>query len=84
MATIIKTTGEETQVPRPDLEGMQAIVGGYIEFVYLDDGRALVVDEEGRLNNKPVNAKASALLGADHLPIVGDAVLLTYEESADA
>lgn len=45
------------------LEGMQRAVGGYIEAIYpFDDAVALVCDEEGKINGKPLNR---ALLDED-------------------
>lgn len=41
------------------LEEAQAMVGGYIEVVHLNDGRILVCDEEGRLKQKRVNKNAT-------------------------
>lgn len=55
----------------PDsLEAMQAIVGGYVELVRLENGLELWVNEEGLLEELPPNRYASYL--ARH-PIVGPA-----------
>lgn len=37
------------------LEAAQAIVGGYIEIVEVDDGLYMVCDEEGKLKGKAFN-----------------------------
>lgn len=42
-----------------DLESLQAVVGGYIEFLRFQDGSMMVVNEEGRLHGLPLNAVAS-------------------------
>lgn len=59
------------------LQGMQAIVGGYIEQVRLTDTLTLVCDEEGLLKRKPlqhvVNAQGRAV------PIVGDFFIVRDE-----
>ena len=36
------------------LKAMQEVVGGYIESIYLDDA-AIVVNEEGKVNNLSLN-----------------------------
>lgn len=56
---------------------MTRLVGGYIEVVVLrehGDGarEILVLDEEGRLKEKPVNFAATMLYGRDYL--VGDVI----------
>ena len=37
------------------LKELQNIVKGYIEIVYLEDNRLMVVNEEGKLNNFKYN-----------------------------
>jgi len=45
-----------------NLEGMQAAVGGYIEFVDLDTLHAsMVVNEEGKLEKRPINRRATLM-----------------------
>ena len=56
------------------LKEMQDIVGGYIEIVYLKDGRIMVLNEEGKLNDLNPNSEATKLYTHDY--IVGD-VLVT-------
>lgn len=41
------------------LEELQQIVGGYIEIVYLLDDYIMVINEEGKLMNLPMNAQAT-------------------------
>ena len=64
------------------LRELQLLVGGYIEAVRLPAdslqcGLWLIVNEEGRLQNLPVNRRASIAAGRW---IVGDAVLVTFKE----
>jgi hypothetical protein len=66
MATIIKADGTEEgfHIPEGDessLKAFQAIVGGYIEGVMLEDGRAMYVNEDGTRLKLPMNGKATAL-----------------------
>lgn len=54
------------------LEALQQEVGGYIETITLAADCCMIVDEEGRLKDKPLNEQASRL----GLAIVGDALLV--------
>ena len=61
-----------------ELEEMQKIVGGYIELVRLNDGRIIVVNEDGLNLNLPVNIDATNILRRDHSTaqyIVGNAIV---------
>ena len=51
----------KSETARPSLEEMQAFVGGRIELVYLSNGDHLVINEEGLLDNLPINTKASRI-----------------------
>ena len=60
------------------LEEMQQLVGGLIEIVPLADGRILVINEEGKLHDLPVNVAATnhfLVQRAAFSTIVGDALL---------
>ena len=60
------------------LEEMQKLVGGYIEIVRLNDGRIIIVNEEGLLQGLPVNIEATNILRRDHSTtqyIVGNAIV---------
>lgn len=76
-AKIIKANGLIRDItPAGDtftLEELQEIVGGYIELAWLPHGMVLVVNEEGKLKNLPVNVVATELYKAD--VIVGDVLL---------
>lgn len=65
-----------------ELADLQRAVGGYIQIIELTEELAMVIEEEGKLKNKPVNDIATRLtqhfnagLQADDA-IVGDAVLI--------
>lgn len=67
-AYIIKASGDIQEVSPKNgsdfsLEELQEIVGGYIEVVYFHDGtnRIMIVDEEGKLKNYPINEAASEI-----------------------
>ena len=70
MAT--KTTFMEAEPPT--LEEAQAIVGGYVEIVYLPDGSQMLVDEDGISKGLEVNYSASMRAGP---AILGDVLILT-------
>ena len=60
------------------LTEMQEIVGGYIEVIRLNDGRLIIVNEEGLLQGLPVNIEATNILRRDHSTtqyIVGNAIV---------
>lgn len=60
------------------LEQMQEMVGGYIEIVpSLKEGHVLIVNEEGLLQNLPLNPAASELAGR---PIVGVALQIHRDD----
>ena len=64
MAAFIKTNGEITNVTPKNgtdykYEELKEFVGGYIEIVKINDHKIMVCNEEGKLNNLPVNHIAS-------------------------
>lgn len=71
----VSVDGTETELEDrpPTLTDLQKAVGGYIEIVYLPQGRIMVVDEEGLCKNKPKNNKASGIVGGN---ICGDVVIM--------
>lgn len=78
MASLLKTDGEiVSDVDISSLEKMQDLVGGYIQIVYLDDRKVLVVNEEGLLDKLPYNDNASELYGH---PLVGNVIKCTNKE----
>ena len=60
------------------LTEMQEIVGGYVEPIRLNDGRMIIVDEDGKSKDKAVNIPATNILRRDHFTtdyIVGTAIV---------
>ena len=60
----------------PSLSDAQKFVGGWVEVVQVNDG-VLIIDEEGKLKDKPVNEVASKMYAdkyGDEDIIVGDAI----------
>ena len=94
-SSILRVNGNNEQLleqKKPTLEFMQKIVGGYIEVVY---GRKnnkdymMIIDEEGRMNDKPQNYEASKMFvewlkyhnrTSPILNIVGDVILCNNYE----
>tara|TARA_R100001510_G_C7456612_1_gene79040 strand:- start:102 stop:350 length:249 start_codon:yes stop_codon:yes gene_type:complete len=78
MATQIKKDG--TRVENCEYRGLKAkqeAVGGYIEPVYLQDGRIVLVNEEGLLEGLPVNEEA---FNETNCMLMGDVLILSQEE----
>ena len=62
----------------PSLSDAQKFVGGWVEVVRVNDG-ILIIDEEGKLKDKPVNEVASKMYAdkyGDEDIIVGDAIYI--------
>ena len=62
----------------PSLSEAQKFVGGWVEVVQVNDG-ILIIDEEGKLKDKPVNEVASKMYAdkyGDEDIIVGDAIYI--------
>ena len=91
MAILLHVDGTQTTVtpaspPVFSLEELHAMVGGWIEVVYLPDGRLLVIDEEGKLKGYPRNEQATRfaagrLFVGDY--IAGPAVVVTLQEMGE-
>ena len=45
----------------PDLKAAQEFVGGYVEGITFPNGDYLIVNEEGKLMNLPLNPEATTL-----------------------
>ena len=74
------TTTKEIQSKEdsPSLSEAQKFVGGWVEVVQVNDG-ILIIDEEGKLKDKPVNEVASKMYAdkyGDEDIIVGDAIFI--------
>ena len=57
---------------KPTLEQAQAILGGYVEMVHVGDMQVLI-NEEGRMLEMPLNEKASEMFGQ---PLYGPVLIL--------
>jgi hypothetical protein len=72
---------------KPTLEEMQKFVGGYIEVIMLPDYRQIVINEEGKLLNLPVNIIATNLLkeafGIKTNVVLGKAMILDKKALLD-
>ena len=79
----IMTTVKEIQSKNddPSLSDAQKFVGGWVEVVQVNDG-VLIIDEEGKLKDKPVNEVASKMYAdkyGDADIIVGDAIYIPHK-----
>jgi len=75
---IVQPDGTETVTDvDTSLEGLQAIVGGHIEYVFVRPGVHAYVNEEGKMQGPPPNLKATRMCRlANHDVIAGTAVFL--------
>jgi hypothetical protein len=78
---ILKSNGEQVEVaPKGkhfSLAEMQEIVGGNIEMVFLKNNMIMVVNEEGKLFNLPMNFMATLLMKEFSNDFVVGDVLIT-------
>ncbi len=61
MAFVVKVDGTREDLEEVNLDTLQAAVGGLIQIVNTPGGQEMVIDEEGKLKNKPVNDLATQL-----------------------
>lgn len=79
MASLITAAGFAQEVNSPlELFDLQTLVGGFVKFVDIGDGRMAVVNEMA-VRYSPVNEMASNLAGCR---IHGDVVICSGEEIA--
>lgn len=59
------------------LEELNTIVDGYIQVVWLKDGRIMVINEEGKIHRLPVNVKATFIVNGEGIAdtIVGNVLV---------
>lgn len=73
---ILHIDGKTEPIENLELETLQKAVGGYIEMVPARNGQTIVLDEEGKLKNKPINLYATRMfINGQSDPIVGDVVI---------
>jgi len=83
MASLIKVEGDIEEVTDMSLQSLQELVGGYIQIVPTNDGRQMVLNEEGKLKGLLINPRATHLtrgVVADNDLIVGDVVVAGMKE----
>ena len=89
MAKLLKSDGTETQIKPKEgskfqLNELQDYVDGYIEIIEINSSDIMIVNEEGKMYNKPYNKLATQIFikstsnKADY--IVGDAVICAKKE----
>lgn len=88
MAIVIKTDGTKDALqPKNNkvftLEELKSVVGGYFEIVPLDENYLMVVNEEGKLLNLPINLIATRVYRASRNTddfIVGNVLICSNKE----
>ena len=83
MTTDINTKASEFKIiedskDEPNLKEAQEFVGGYVEGITFPNGDYLIINEEGKLMNLPLNPEATALWRAtfNNDFVVGPAILI--------
>jgi hypothetical protein len=78
---VLHVDGRTEKLPDTELETLQKAVGGYIEMVAAHNGNVIILDEEGKIKNKPINAEATRMfINGQSDPIVGDVVIASAEQ----
>ena len=88
MAIVIKTDGTKDALqPKNNkvftLEELKSVVGGYIEIVQLTENYLMVINEEGKLLNLPINVIATRMYRASRNTedfIVGNVLICSNKE----
>ncbi len=84
MAVIIHANGGDSALDlhqENQLEHLQKAVGGYIEVVpSIQEGYSVVCNEEGKLQNLPINYKATMLHWHHNDPLCGDVVIIRTKD----
>ena len=86
MATLIKSNGEEMNVlPKNkrdfSLEELQKFIGGFIEIARTKNGKPMIINEEGKINDLPINQKATAIYPYNEYDfIIGDVLICQEDE----
>lgn len=87
MATLIKSTGEEISISPTTgkhykLRELQQLVGGYIETLPVATEQLMIVNEEGKFLNLPINKRATEIAFENCIPdiIVGDVLICLTTE----
>ena len=88
MAIVIKTDGTKDALqPKNNkaftLEELKSVVGGYIEIVQLTEDYLMVINEEGKLLDLPINVVATRVYRASRNTedfIVGNVLICSNKE----
>lgn len=73
---LLYSSGSEETVQINDLEEMQALVGGYIQLLASHSADyCMVINEEGKLKNLPINEIATAIAREDFMIFPNDIVV---------
>jgi hypothetical protein len=88
MAVVIKTDGTKDALqPKNNkvftLEELKSVVGGYIEIVQLTEDYLMVINEEGKLLDLPINVVATRVYRASRNTddfIVGNVLICSNKE----
>jgi len=65
MGHMIKSDGSEGNWDLFRLAELQKAVGGYVEVIKLPNNKVMLVNEEGKIRNLPINEKATMFVKAE-------------------
>ena len=83
MATLMRpdgTTEELEEIHLVPYDGLCRLLDGPVEFIYFDDGRALLVNKEMNDRDFPFNLRATTLIDGYNAKIDGPAIIMSAEE----
>ena len=85
MAKLIKANGDIIEIEPKDknsftLKEMQDYVGGWIEVIYLSSGEMMVLNEHGKINDLPINQKATEIYGSREDYIAGNVMIINRNQ----
>jgi hypothetical protein len=83
MATLMRTDGSTEEIKDIHLvpyDQLRSLLDGPVEYIYFDDGRVLLVNEEFKFRGFPLNLQATTLIDGHYDKVHGPAIIMSAEE----
>ena len=83
MATLMLTDGSTQEIKDIHLltyDQLRELLDGPVEYVYFADGRVLLVNEEFKFRDFPLNLQATTLIDGHYDKIHGPAIIMSADE----
>ncbi len=83
MATLMLTDGSTKEIKDIHLlsyDQLRDMLDGPVEYVYFNDGRVLLVNEEFKFRDFSLNLQATTLIDGHYDKIHGPAIIMSAEE----